>query len=193
MVFAAVQAFFGLSTIQLLPAVATLILKGDANTLGKLLGAAGAGALVGIVLVMPFIERIKRPCLAIGGALIWSGIWYILFSRSHNLYLSMFCQFMTSLGAANVVTLSIGLAQELTPPGMRARIVSTFLMIIFGLQPVASYLIGTGADHWGLQPIILMNGIFMVVVPALLLTIPRLNQLRRSPGVGPTRDHCVGF
>jgi MFS family permease len=193
MVFAAVQAFFGLSTIQLLPAVATLILKGDANTLGKLLGAAGAGALVGIVLVMPFIERIKRPCLAIGGALIWSGTWYILFSRSHNLYLSLFCQFMTSLGAANVVTLSIGLAQELTPPGMRARIVSTFLMIIFGLQPVASYLIGNGAEHWGLQPIILMNGIFMVVVPALLLTIPRLNQLRRPAGVAPTRDHCVGF
>jgi hypothetical protein len=38
---------------------------------------------------------------------------------------------MTSLGAANVVTLSIGLAQELTSPGMRAWIVSVFLMIIF--------------------------------------------------------------
>ncbi len=193
MVFAAVQAFFGLSTIQLLPAVATVILKGDANTLGKLLGAAGAGALIGIVFVMPFVERIKRPCMAIGGALIWSGVWYILFSRSSNLYLTLLCQFMTSLGAANVVTLSIGLAQELTPPGMRARIVSTFLMIIFGLQPAASYLIGDGANRFGLQPVILVNGILMVAVPGILLLLPRLNQLRRPVGVEKGRDHCVGF
>lgn len=193
MVFAAVQAFFGLSTIQLLPAVATVILKGDANTLGKLLGAAGAGALIGIVLVMPFVQRIKRPCMAIGGALIWSGIWYILFSRTNNLYLALLCQLMSSLGAANVVTLSIGLAQELTPPGMRARIVSTFLMIIFGLQPVASYLVGNGANRFGLQPMILVNGILMVIVPGILLLLPRLNQLRRPVGVEKGRDHCVGF
>jgi len=193
MVFAATQAFFGLSTIQLLPAVASDILKGNAATLGKLLGAAGAGALIGIVFVMPFVERIKRPCMAIGGALMWSGVWYILFSRSNNFYFTLACQFMTSLGAANVVTLSIGLSQELTPPGMRARIVSTFLMIIFGLQPVASWLIGTGAHKWGLRPMILVNGILMVVVPAILLTLPRLNQLRRPGNVSKGQDRCVGF
>jgi len=193
MVFAATQAFFGLSTIQLLPAVASDILKGNAATLGKLLGAAGAGALIGIVFVMPFVERIKRPCMAIGGALIWSGAWYIFFSRSSNIYLTLACQFMTSMGAANVVTLAIGLSQELTPPGMRARIVSTFLMIIFGLQPVASWLVGAGAHRWGLQPMILVNGILMVVVPAILLTLPRLHQLRRPEATQKGQDHCVGF
>lgn len=193
MIFAAVQAFFGLSTIQLLPAVASVILKGDASTLGKILGAAGAGALIGIVVVMPFVERIKRPCMAIGGALIWSGVWYVLFSRSENLFFTLLCQFMASLGAANVVTLSIGLSQELTPPGMRARIVSTFLMIIFGLQPVASYLVGLGAHKFGLQPIILVNGILMILVPAVLLMLPKLHQLRRPAGVEKSKDHCVGF
>ncbi len=58
----------------------------------------------------------------------------------------MLCQFMASLGASNVLTLSIGLAQELTPANMRARIVSAFMMIIFGLQPVASFLVGKSAD-----------------------------------------------
>jgi MFS family permease len=193
MIFAAAQAFFGFSVIQLLPAVASVILKGDASTLGKLLAGAGAGALVGIVLVMPFVERIKKPCMAIGGALMWSGIWYILFSRFDNLYLAMLCQFMASLGGANVVTLSIGLVQELTPPGMRARIVSTFLMIIFGLQPLASYLAGEGASRFGLQPVILVNGILMVLIPAVLLTLPKLNQLRRPQGVLKGQDRCVGF
>ena len=191
--FAGVQAFFGLSTIQLLPAIASVVMKGDADTLGRLLGAAGAGALVGILVVMPFVERIKLPCFAIGGALIWSGAWYMAFSFTHTLWVAMVCQCMTSLGAANVVTLSIGLAQEMTPPGMRARIVSVFLMIIFGLQPVASYLIAAGADRIGLQTMVLINGISMVVLPVLLLTVPRLRQLRRKEGQEDVKDHCVGF
>lgn len=192
-VFAGVQAFFGLSTIQLLPAIATVVLKGDANTLGRLLGAAGAGALIGILLVLPFLQRMKRSCIAIGSALIWSGGWYVAFSFSHNLWVSMICQCMTSLGAANVVTLSIGLAQEMTPPGMRARIVSVFLMIIFGLQPVASYLIGVGADRIGLQTMVLINGVVMMMIPALLLTLPRLREYRRGAREEEVKDHCVGF
>lgn len=191
--FAGIQAFFGLSTIQLLPAWSTIVLKGDASTLGKLLGAAGAGALVGIVVVLPFVQRVRLPCIAIGGALIWAGGWYVLFSFTSDLYLAILCQFMTSLGAANVVTLSIGLAQELTPPGLRARIVSTFLMIIFGLQPVASYLVGRGADRFGLHTTILVNGCLMILLPALMLTIPRLHMVRTAGQEGGIGDHCVGF
>jgi len=191
--FAAVQAFFGLSTIQLLPAIATVVLKGDANTLGRLLGAAGGGALIGILVVLPFLQRMKRSCIAIGSALIWSGAWYAAFSFTHTLWVAMVCQCMTSLGAANVVTLSIGLAQEMTPPGMRARIVSVFLMIIFGLQPVASYLIGAAADRIGLQTVILINGVLMVAIPALLLAVPRLRQYRRGASDASVKDHCVGF
>lgn len=191
--FAAIQAFFGLSVIQLLPAFSAVVLKGNAGTLGRLLGAAGAGALIGIVVVLPFVQRIRMSCMAIGGALIWSGVSYILFSSTSNLYLALVCQFMASLGAANVVTLSIGLAQELTPPGMRARIVSVFLMVIFGLQPVASYLVGRGADRFGLPMMILVNGLLMVILPVLMLAIPRLRQLRTAGGLEAAGDHCVGF
>ena len=84
---------------------------------------------------------------------------------------------MASLGAANVLTLSIALAQELTPEDMRARIISTFLMIILGLQPVASYLVGRSADVVGINNMMLINGTCMVLLPALLLTIPALYRL----------------
>ncbi|HEY4061724.1 MAG TPA: MFS transporter [Puia sp.] len=191
--FAAIQAFFGLSTIQLLPAFSSVVLKGNAGTLGKLLGAAGAGALIGIVIVLPFVQRIRMSCVAIGGALAWSGAWYVLFSFTSDLYLALLCQFMASLGAANVVTLSIGLAQELTPAGMRARVVSVFLMVIFGLQPVAAFLVGRGADRFGLHLMILVNGVLMVVLPVLLLTIPRLRRVRSAGGVVGAGGPCVGF
>lgn len=173
-----IQAFFGMSIVQLLPAVSTLILKGDSGTLGALIGAAGAGALTGTLLVLPFVQRIKRSCIAIGGAVIWSGCWYFLFSFSKDLHFSMLCQFMASLGATNVMTLSIGLAQELTPVQMRARIISAFMMIIFGLQPIASYLVGMGADMLGVKTMMVINGSLMITLTGVMLTIPALNRLR---------------
>ena len=104
----------------------------------------------------------------------------MLFSFSTSLLFAMVCQFMASLGAANVLTLSIGLAQELTPVNMRARILSTFMMIIFGLQPVASYLVGRSADIVGISKMMLINGTCMVLFPVLLLTIPSLYKLKAN-------------
>jgi len=175
--FGAIQAFFGMSIVQLLPAFSSVILKGNAKTLGQLYGAAGAGALVGIVIVLPFVQKIKRSCIAIGGAVIWAGCWYILFSFCSSLPLAMICQFMASLGASNVLTLSLGLAQELTPVPIRARIVSTFMMIIYGLQPVASWLVGLSADHFGIHSTMALNGSVMIILTTVLLSLPTLNKL----------------
>jgi MFS family permease len=94
---------------------------------------------------------------------------------------------MASLGAANVITLSIGLAQELSPPNMRARIVSTFMMIMFGLQPIASYLVGKGADLVGISKMMLVNGTIMVLASTILLTVPALHRLKtiiKTPPIG---------
>ena len=175
--FSAILTFFGLSIVQMMPAIASLMLNGNAQTLGYLLGAAGAGALTGTLFVVPFTQRIKRSCLAIGGSLIWSGCWYITFSFSRNIPFSMLCQFMASLGAANVLTLTSGLAQVLAPPHMRARIVSTILMISFGLQPLASYLAGWVADVFGISRMMLVSGMLMIFFTGILLALPSIRKL----------------
>ena len=190
--FAGIQTFFGMSIVQLLPAFSSVVLKGNAGTLGALIGSAGAGSLVGILVVLPFFQRIKRSCVAIGGAVIWSGLWYILFSFAATQPLAMLCQFMASLGAANVLTLSIGLAQELTPLHMRARIVSAFMMIIFGLQPVASFFVGKSADLIGISRMMRINGLFMVVLSVLLLVVPRLYKLKAAINIPAIRNQIIG-
>lgn len=108
----------------------------------------------------------------------------MLFTFSRTLPVAMTCQFMASLGAVNVLTLSIGLAQELTPVDMRARILSAFMMVVLGLQPIASYLVSKSASSIGINKMMLINGTFMVLLPALLLTVPALYRLKatvRSP------------
>ena len=189
--FGMIQAFFGMSIVQLLPAFATIVLKGNASTLGALIGAAGAGALIGIVIVLPFVQRIKRTCIAIGGAVIWAGCWYFLFSFTKDRSLAMLCQFMASLGASNVVTLSIGLAQELSPVAMRARVLSAFMMVIFGLQPAAAYLVGWGADVLGINGMMRINGILMIGLSTLLLTIPALRRLKARVEIPAIRHHIA--
>ena len=189
-VFAAIQAFFGMSIVQLLPAFSSVILKGNAKTLGQLYGAAGAGALVGIVIVLPFVQKIKRSCIAIGGAVIWAGCWYILFSFCSSLTLAMLCQFMASLGASNVLTLALGLSQELTPVSIRARIVSTFMMIIYGLQPIASWLVGMAADKFGIHATMALNGSLMIFLTGGLLSLPALHRFI-SKKQGPDMHELV--
>ncbi len=178
LLFGVIQAFFGLSVVQLLPAFSSLVLKGNASTLGTLIGSAGAGALTGTLFVLPFVQRIKKPCFAVGGAVAWAGCWYIAFSFCKTLPMAMLCQFMASMGAVHVLTLSIGLAQELTPPNMRARILSAFMMIIFGLQPLASFVVGKTADSIGINTVMRVNGTLMVGLTAALLAMPALHRFR---------------
>ena len=192
LLFGIIQAFFGMSIVQLLPAFSTIVLKGNASTLGALIGSAGAGALVGIVIVLPFVQRIERTCIAIGGAVIWAGCWYFLFSFTKNQSLAMLCQFMASLGASNVITLSIGLAQELSPVAMRARVLSAFMMVIFGLQPAAAYLVGWGADVFGINDMMKINGILMIVLTTLLLALPVLRRLTAKVEIPVARHHIAG-
>jgi len=189
--FAAIQTFFGMSLVQLLPAFSSIVLKGSADTLGNLIGAAGAGSLVGILVILPFIQRVKRSCVVIGGGVIWAGAWYILISFTHNQPLAILCQFMASLGAANVLTLSVGLAQELTPKNMRARIVSTFMMTILGLQPFASFLVGKSADLIGISKMMRINGVFMIVLSTLLLAVPRIYKLKTSISIPAVRNQVI--
>jgi hypothetical protein len=98
---------------------------------------------------------------------------------------------MASLGAANVLTLSIGLAQELTPAHMRARIISTFMMIIFGLQPVASFIVGRSADIIGINKMMLINGASMVLLTSMLLGIPALFRLKATIELPFIRNHTA--
>jgi MFS family permease len=161
--------FFGFSIVQLLPAVASRLLHGDASTLGLLMGSSGAGALVGTLLLVPLLQKIKHSGYAIGGAIIWSGFCYFLFSFSTSIHISMLFQFAASMGASIVFTMSNGLLQMLAPHAMRARILSTWLMISFGAQPIAALIVGYLADRIGLAEMVRINGALMMICAASLL------------------------
>ena len=52
---------------------------------------------------------------------------------------------------------------------MRARLLSTYLRLSFGLQPFASLFIGFSAQRLGTPAAIALNGLLLMVLAALIL------------------------
>lgn len=163
--------FFGLSVMNIMPAVASDVLSGNAQTLGFLLSASGAGALMSVIFVIPLVQSARRTGLVLSGAVIWMGTWVLILSQMQALPLAMGAIFFQSIGAPAVIATSLGIAQLMAPADMRARIVSLFVMVSFGLQPVSSLYVGFVAQGLGVPTAILINGICLMVGGALILIL----------------------
>lgn len=167
--FVVLVTFFALSALNILPSFASEVLRGDADTLGLLLAASGAGALLGTLFIVPWIQVTRRTGLAIGGGVLWIGLWFFLFSFTTYLPLSMAALFFGSMGAPAVIATSLGLAQVMAPPEMRARLLSLLTMVSFGMQPLASLLIGFSAERLGTPLAIRLNGLLLIGGVAFML------------------------
>src|SRR5437867_765039 len=167
--FSVMVTFFGISSIIILPAVVSLVLGGGADMLGFLLASSGAGALVGALVLTSLAQRARRTGIMLAANVVWTGVWLVLFSFSHTFIYAAIAIFFVSLTIPVVLTTANGLLQILAPPDMRGRVLSIFLMISFGAQPIAAILIGVAADLFTPMGAVLLNGALMVVAAGVLV------------------------
>src|SRR5258708_23742114 len=111
--------FFAIATLQLLPEFAGDVLDGKADTLGVLQGASGAGALIGALFIAPMALRFKRIGLLVASSACFIGAWYIVFSFTRSLPLSMLSLFFAGVGANILITTIMGVIQMQVPASMR--------------------------------------------------------------------------
>lgn len=170
MIFTALVTFFGLSILfTLIPAYASVILKGKEELYGTLLGMSGLGALFSATFVTPIVQTFRRTGLVIGAGVIWMGVWFMLFALCTSVPAALVCMFCVSISGPLVIATSLGLMQMYAPSTMRGRMVSLALLVSFGMQPVAALFVGTSADVLGIAPAIMLNGVLMVGGGALVL------------------------
>src|SRR2546426_1176888 len=100
---------------------------------------------------------------------VWSGVWLVLFSFTRTFVFTAVTIFFVSMTIPVVLTTANGLLQILAPPDMRSRLLSIYLMISFGAQPIAALLIGVAADAFTPMGAILLNGILMIVAAVALV------------------------
>ncbi|HZY44726.1 MAG TPA: MFS transporter, partial [Anaerolineae bacterium] len=167
--------FLGFSVLTIASAFVVKILHGNSETYGLLLSASGAGALIGVLFVVPIAQAAHRTGLILIATSAWMGTWFIVLASTTVIAVANLSIFMFSIGAPTVITMALGLIQVLAPPNMRARLVTVFIMITFGMQPVASVLVGLSAETLSIPTAILINGVLFVIgAAAMFLFRPEL-------------------
>ncbi|MCA0456471.1 MAG: MFS transporter [Chloroflexi bacterium] len=190
-IFSTLTTLLVLSVIlSQLPAVSDKLLHGDAETLGVLQAASGAGALIAVLFIMPIFQNLRRSGIALSVTAIWMGVWLLVFSASRSLPLSMAAIFFCSMGAPTTIATALGMVQFMTPAEMRARVLSLFTMISFGLQTFAVLIVGLMAERLGISTAIQTNGIILILGAALML-IFRTEMRRWEMTTTPTASPAV--
>ena len=165
----------------LLPVAVNGHLQLDSTGYGLMLGALGAGAVIGVVVLPKVQDRLNdNAMLGVSAAVFGAGTF-----AAGSLPAGVLAVLLVFAGIAWIATLSIlNSAMQLTLPAwVRARGLSVYLMVITGAQAIGAVVWGSLATAYGYGPVLAAAGVVLAAVglsvPVLPL-LPRTGRLDRS-------------
>jgi len=177
LLLSASNSLFGAPYFALAPIYARDIFHLGETGLALLMGTAGAGALLGALLVAYLGDFRRKGWFVLGGGLLF-GICVTLFALSRNLYLSLI--FLFGLGFAIVVSVAITntLLQKLVTDQMRGRVMSMFILSFMGTMPIGNIIAGSASHRFGAPYTLAAEGIIVIIVVTLVaISNKRLREL----------------
>ena len=152
-----VVSFVGAPFVVLMPVFATDVLGGGPDTLGFLMAAQGAGALVGALYLAS-----RRGVQGLGRVIAFAsgtfGAGLILFGLSPWLWLSLPLLAVAGFGIMVQMAACNTFLQSVVGDGMRGRIMSLYTMAFVGTMPLGSLLAGAVAERVGAPMTVIMGG-----------------------------------
>ncbi|SMB41534.1 conserved membrane hypothetical protein [Serratia proteamaculans] len=160
---AAVFFVFSSSVWALLPLVARQMLGGTAGFYGILLGAVGAGAIGGAVLLPRLRLRLNADGLVLLAAVITAVVMALL-SLAPPQWLAVLL--LLALGGGWIIALTSlnGAAQGVLPNWVRGRGLAIYLMVFNGAMAAGSLLWGLIAQEIGVAATLLAGGVGLLVI-----------------------------
>jgi len=171
----ALMSFMGLPYAVLMPAFARDILHGGSHTLGFLLSATGAGALIGAIYLASRKSVLGFERIIPLGAGIF-GIALIGFSLFHIFWFSLLLLFIIGFSVMACVASSNTVLQTIVDDNKRGRVMSFFAAAFMGVAPLGSLMAGTLAGLVGITNTIMAGGVCCVV--GAIYFSRKLSQLR---------------
>ncbi|WP_312178615.1 MFS transporter [Arthrobacter sp.] len=165
----------------LLPVAVNGHLQLGSSGYGLLLGALGAGAILGVVF-LPRARKILHDNALLG---LSAGVFAAGVFAAGYLPVLPLAVLLVFSGAAWISTFStLNSAMQLTlPEWVRARGLSIYLMVLTGTQALGSLLWGSLATAYGYAPVLAASGVVLVLVGLSILVLPllpRTGKLDRS-------------
>ena len=164
---AAVHFAFGSSVWALLPLVAKQLLHGGAGLYGVLLGAVGAGAILGALSMPALQKRLDGDGVVLVSAIATAIVMAVL-SFAPPVWLAL--PLLLILGAAWILALTTlgGAAQAILPNWVRGRALAVYQMVFNGALAGGSLLWGFVAQAMGTPHALLIAAVGLVIAALLL-------------------------
>lgn len=165
----------------LMPVFARDVLERGPEGLGILMGANGAGALTGAVMLATR-KSVRNLTKVLAVATIVFGLALVGFSLSTNFYLSVFLIYIVGISFMHEVAGTNTLVQTLVPEEMRGRVMSLFILSFLGIMPFGNMIGGSVASALDAPRAVLISGT-CVVIAGLFFAI-KISALSKS-------IHCI--
>lgn len=163
----------------LLPVFARDVLKGGANILGFLTGAAGVGALTGAIYLASrkSVVGLGR-IIALAGSLF--GVALIAFSLSRATWLSLILMYLIGFSMMVQMASANTILQTIVDDDKRGRVMSFYSMAFMGMAPFGSLLAGAAASEFGAPYTVMIGGALCLVGPMVFASrLPALRAMVR--------------
>jgi MFS family permease len=170
----------GMPYVVLMPIFADKVLHGGPRALGMLMGAAGAGAMLG-ALRMAARRGLQGLGHWVAAGTLAFGVSLILFSQSRSFLLSV--GLLVPAGFAMMVQMSgtNTLVQSMVPDRLRGRVMAVYSMMFMGMAPVGALCAGSLATRIGAPATVLCAGFAcMMGGVAFAIRWPRLRHEARE-------------
>jgi MFS family permease len=170
-----VMAYFGGAILHLAAGLAGEDFGVGQTGLAGLITAAGVGSVAGSVFVIAYGDRFNRSSMArVGLALYASASVVAVVTTNYQVGLAGY--FLSGVAHVLVAIALNSAIQAQVPEGMRGRIVSFYIVAIFGGWPTGAVIGGWIGDQIGLRPVFAANGLVLALF--LMAVSVRWNGLR---------------
>ncbi|MGH6646858.1 MFS transporter [Aquabacterium sp.] len=160
---AAVFFLFASSVWALLPLVARKMLSGTAGFYGLMLGAVGAGAIAGALVLPRLRGRLSSDGLVLLSSVLSAGVMAAL-SLAPPQWAAVLLMLVLGVGWIIALTTLNGVAQSVLPNWVRGRGLAIYLMVFNGAMAAGSLAWGLFAQEVGIPTTLLIGAGGLVLV-----------------------------
>ncbi|MDQ2922281.1 MAG: MFS transporter [Acidobacteriota bacterium] len=140
-------SFMGLRYEILMPVYVKEMLHGGPTEFGLLMGASGIGAILGSLILATF-GNVRTLGDWVGLAAAGFGGSLVLLSMSHSFWTSLAAMLLIGFTMVTQLDASNTLVQRIVPDELRGRVMAIWTMMLSGLAPFGSLLVGVLAQRF---------------------------------------------
>ena len=175
---AMIPRLFAMPYQALMPIFQKDVLEVGADGLGMMMAAPGLGAMLVMLSVAHFANRVNRPGLLMIAALVLQGAFLILFALMRTLPLALLT--LVVVGGFQVLFMSISnmVLHMTVPDQLRGRVMSIY-MLDRGITPAGALMAGVSAHFIGAPYTVVGMGAMVLALAAVVVVfLPSLRKVR---------------